>query len=233
MEQLKFIDLFCGIGGFHQALTSLGHECVLACDIDKFCQQNYKENYGVDVVNDVKTIDENNMPDFDIITGGYPCQSFSNSGKKKAFDDDRGLLFDEIMRIAKVKKPRFMFLENVKHILKVSNGQVIEYIKNKIASHGYNLQMFQMSPHNYGVPQQRERVYFVCVRNDIYNNVPIELEPYDSEPLDFTKILENPSEIDDKYKLKGDILHVLEAWDEMIKVFEVGEKLSPTILIHD
>jgi DNA (cytosine-5)-methyltransferase 1 len=233
MEKLKFIDLFCGIGGFHQALTSLGHECVIACDIDKFCQQNYKENYGVDVVNDVKTIDENNMPDFDIITGGFPCQSFSNSGKKKAFDDDRGLLFDEIMRIAKVKKPRFMFLENVKHILKVSNGQVIEYIKDKIASHGYTLQMFQMSPHNYGVPQQRERVYFVCVRNDIYNNVPIVLEPYDSEPLDFTKILEKPSEIDDKYKLKGDILHVLEAWDEMIKVFEVGEKLSPTILIHD
>jgi DNA (cytosine-5)-methyltransferase 1 len=233
MEKLKFIDLFCGIGGFHQALTSLGHECVLACDIDKFCQQNYKENYGVDVVNDVKTIDENNMPDFDILTSGFPCQSFSNSGKKKAFDDDRGLLFDEIMRIAKVKKPRFMFLENVKHILKVSNGEVIEYIKDKIASHGYTLQMFQMSPHNYGVPQQRERVYFVCVRNDIYNNVPIELEPYDSEPLDFTKILENPSEIDDKYKLKGDILHVLEAWDEMIKVFEVGEKLSPTILIHD
>jgi DNA (cytosine-5)-methyltransferase 1 len=233
MEKLKFIDLFCGIGGFHQALTSLGHECVLACDIDKFCQQNYKENYGVDVVNDVKTIDENNMPNFDILTSGFPCQSFSNSGKKKAFDDDRGLLFDEIMRIAKVKKPRFMFLENVKHILKVSNGEVIEYIKDKIASHGYTLQMFQMSPHNYGVPQQRERVYFVCVRNDIYNNVPIELEPYDSEPLDFTKILENPSEIDDKYKLKGDILHVLEAWDEMIKVFEVGEKLSPTILIHD
>ena len=73
MEKLKFIDLFCGIGGFHQALTSLGHECVLACDIDKFCQQNYKENYGVDVVKDVKEINETNMPDFDIITGGFPC----------------------------------------------------------------------------------------------------------------------------------------------------------------
>ena len=73
MEKLKFIDLFCGIGGFHQALTSLGHECVLACDIDKFCQQNYKENYGVDVVKDVKEINETNVPDFDIITGGFPC----------------------------------------------------------------------------------------------------------------------------------------------------------------
>jgi len=233
MEKLKFIDLFCGIGGFHQALTSLGHECVLACDIDKFCQQNYKENYGVDVVKDVKEINETNVPDFDIITGGFPCQPFSNGGNKKAFDDDRGLLFDEIMRIAKIKKPRFMFLENVKNILTVSNGEVLEYIKNKIKSTGYVLQIFQMSPHNYGVPQQRERVYFVCVRNDIYNNSPIVLEPYNDEPLDFTKILQKPSEIDDKYKLKGDILNVLEAWDEMIKVFEVGEKISPTILIHD
>ena len=233
MEQLKFIDLFCGIGGFHQALTSLGHECVLACDIDKYCQQNYKENYGIDVFNDVKGINESNVPDFDIITGGFPCQPFSNGGKKKAFDDDRGLLFDEIMRIAKIKNPRFMFLENVKNILTVSNGEVLEYIKNKIDNYGYALQIFKMSPHNYGVPQQRERIYFVCVRKDIYDNIPIELEPYNGEPLDFTKILENPSEINDKYKLKGDILHVLEAWDEMVKVFEVGEKLSPTILIHD
>ena len=233
MEQLKFIDLFCGIGGFHQALTSLGHECVLACDIDIYCQQNYKENYGIDVFNDVKGINESNVPDFDIITGGFPCQPFSNGGKKKAFDDDRGLLFDEIMRIAKIKNPRFMFLENVKNILTVSNGEVLEYIKNKIDNYGYALQIFKMSPHNYGVPQQRERIYFVCVRKDIYDNIPIELEPYNGEPLDFTKILENPSEINDKYKLKGDILHVLEAWDEMVKVFEVGEKLSPTILIHD
>ena len=181
--------------------------------------------YNFEVENDNSYIVENTI--------AHNCQPFSNGGNKKAFDDDRGLLFDEIMRIAKIKKPRFMFLENVKNILTVSNGEVLEYIKNKIKSTGYVLQIFQMSPHNYGVPQQRERVYFVCVRNDIYNNSPIVLEPYNEEPLDFTKILQKPSEIDDKYKLKGDILNVLEAWDEMIKVFEVGEKISPTILIHD
>ena len=173
------------------------------------------------------------MPDFDIICAGFPCQPFSNGGKKKAFDDDRGLLFDEIMWIAKVKKPRFMFLENVKNILKVSNGEVLEYIRNKIHQYGYNLQIFQISPHNYGVPQQRERVYFVCVRNDIYNNNDIILKPYSGFKMDFKNILQKQSDINDKYYLKGDILKVLEAWDEMIKVFNVNEKISPTILIHD
>lgn len=233
MEKLKYIDLFCGIGGFHQALSKFGCECVLACDIDKSCQENYKENYNINVVDDVTKIDPSTIPDFDIICGGFPCQPFSNGGNKKAFQDDRGLLFDEIMRLAKEKKPRFMFLENVKNILKVSNGEVLKYIKDKIANLGYYLQIFQMSPHHYGVPQQRERIYFVCVRNDIYNNSNIELQPYNGEQLDFKTILQPINEINDKYMLKGDILNVLEAWDEMIKIFDVNEKISPTILIHD
>ena len=162
----------------------------------------------------------------------HNCQAFSNGGKKKCFDDERGLLFDEIVRIAKAKKPRFMFLENVKHILKVSNGEVIEYIKNKIASIGYKLQLFQISPHNYGIPQQRERVYFVCVRNDIYNGTDIVLPSYIGK-MEFQKFLDKKEEIAEKYFIKGDTLDVLESWDLMVKTFEVGEKISPTIMIND
>ena len=162
----------------------------------------------------------------------HNCQSFSNGGNKKCFEDERGLLFDEIIRIAKEKKPKFMFLENVKHILKVSNGEVIDYIKQKIASTGYRLQIFNMSPHNYGIPQQRERVYFVCVRNDIYNGTDIVLPTYIGG-IDFNKFLDKKEEIDEKYFIKGDILNVLEAWDEMIKQFETGEKISPTIMMND
>ena len=162
----------------------------------------------------------------------HNCQSFSNGGNKKCFEDERGLLFDEIIRIAKEKKPKFMFLENVKHILKVSNGEVIDYIKKKIASTGYRLQIFNMSPHNYGIPQQRERVYFVCVRNDIYNGTDIVLPTYIGG-IDFNKFLDKKEEIDEKYFIKGDILNVLEAWDEMIKKFETGEKISPTIMMND
>ena len=232
LSSFKFIDLFCGIGGFHQALHRMGAKCVLACDIDKSCREVYKNNYGIDPISNVKDIKEDTMVDFDILCAGFPCQSFSNGGNKKCFEDERGLLFDEIVRIAKSKKPRFMFLENVKHILKVSNGKVIQYIKDRIATIGYNLQMFQISPHNYGIPQQRERVYFVCIRNDIYNGTDIILPKYHGN-IDFNRFLDKRENIAPKYFINGDILHVLESWDAMIKQFKVGEKISPTIMMND
>ena len=232
-QSLTFIDLFCGIGGFHQALDGLGAKCILACDIDEKCRINYELNYGVKPVKDIKDINEKMLPDFDILCGGFPCQPFSNGGKKKTFEDKRGLLFDEIMRIVKEKQPRFLFLENVKHILKVSEGKVLAYIEQQIDQHGYVLQRFKMSPHEYGVPQQRERIYFVCVRKDIYNEIPIQLINKDTSALTVSDILEDSNSMDNKYYLQGDILNVLEAWDEFIKHVDVGETLSPTILIHD
>jgi DNA (cytosine-5)-methyltransferase 1 len=232
-SQLKFIDLFCGIGGFHQALKSLDAECVLACDIDKKCRETYKLNYNMDPISNVKDIDEKNMPYFDIICAGFPCQPFSNGGKKKSFEDNRGLLFDEIIRIAKYNKPKFMFLENVKHILKVSNGEVFKYIQEKIKSIGYQLQIFNMSPHNYGIPQQRERIFFVCVRNDIFtNNNASSIELYSKNlNLKCCDIIEE--KCDSKYNINEEIKSVLDAWDELIQQFKVGEIISPTILIHD
>ena len=232
LPKYKYIDLFCGIGGFHQAFNKLNSECILACDIDKDCRTVYKMNYGIEPVDDVKKINEKTMEEFDILCGGFPCQAFSNGGNKKCFEDDRGLLFDEIIRIAKEKQPKFMFLENVKHILKVSNGDVITYIKNKIMSIGYHLQLFQISPHNYGIPQQRERVYFVCIRNDIYNGKEIVLPTYKGK-IEFNKFLDKKEEINNKYFIKDDTLNVLEAWDEIVKQFEVGEKISPTIMINN
>jgi DNA (cytosine-5)-methyltransferase 1 len=236
-EPLTFIDLFCGIGGFHQALKKLGAKCILACDIDKDCREVYLDNYGIKPVEDVKKINPSELPDFDILTAGFPCQAFSNGGKKKCFEDSRGLLFDEIIRIAKVKKPKFMFLENVKHILKVSNGEVIDYIKEKIDSTGYNLTLFQLSPHNYGIPQQRERVYFVCVlktlQQPLNSNPTIVLNPtIDPKTIDFNKFI-NSNNVPPKYYINSSILEILEAWDEIIKQMEVGEKLSPTLMIND
>lgn len=226
---MKFIDLFCGIGGFHIALERLGCKCILACDIDKKCRETYNKNFDIEPQKNIKDIDEKTIPDFDILCGGFPCQPFSNGGKKKSFDDDRGLLFDEIIRIAKHKKPKFMFLENVKHILKVSNGKVFEYISDRIKSIGYTLQISQQSPHNYGIPQQRERVFFICVRNDIYNNKSINIQ---GENLNLS-IEDIIQENDKKYIIQHDIEKVLNAWNELIQQFDVNEKISPTILIHD
>ena len=123
-SDLKFIDLFCGIGGFHIALKRLGAQCVVACDTDKRCREVYQANFGIVPETDVRELNPGEMPDFDIICGGFPCQPFSNAGKKLTLDDDRGLLFDEIIRLAVAKRPKFMFLENVKHILKVGGGEV-------------------------------------------------------------------------------------------------------------
>lgn len=232
-QSLKFIDLFCGIGGFHQVLKMLGCECVLACDIDKYCREVYKMNYGIDVEPDVRKLVPEHMPDFDILCGGFPCQTFSNAGKKKTFDDDRGLLFDEIIRIVRVKKPRFLFLENVKHILKVGDGKVLKYILEKLDKTGYNVQYFKMSPHEYGIPQQRERIYFVCVRKDIYSGDNVVLKYEKTKKICFNDYLDKVTDVPDKYFIKGDILKCLEAWDEMIKIFDIGEKISPTIMVNE
>lgn len=226
---MKFIDLFCGIGGFHLALKELGCQCVLACDIDKKCCESYFKNFGIEPVSNIKDIDEKTLPEFDILCGGFPCQPFSNGGKKKSFDDDRGSLFDEIIRITNYKKPKFMFLENVKHILKVSNGEVYKYIVDKIKKSGYVLQVFQLSPHKYGIPQQRERVFFVCVRQDIYNEREIIL----NERMYEITINDIMREKNDKYLIQIDIKNVLDAWNVLIKQFDIDEKISPTILIHD
>ena len=232
-NKLNYMDLFCGMGGFHQALNKLNCKCIIACDIDKACRKNYALNYGIEPYPDVKKLDPHEIKeDIDIICGGFPCQSFSNAGKKKTFNDDRGLLFDEIMRLANVKKPKFMFLENVKHILKVGDKEVIKYIQQKINDHGYNVQIFQISPHEYGVPQQRERVYFVCIRNDIYNGEKITLPPKVKE-LKFEDFLDKKEDIDKKYFIDGDVLKCLNAWEEMINIFPEGEKISPVIMINE
>lgn len=230
-KTFKFVDLFCGIGGFHLAIEKLKckSKCVLASDIDKKCRETYLKNFDIEPLSDIRNINEKDIPDFDILCAGFPCQPFSNGGKKKTFQDERGLLFDEIIRIAKFRQPKFMFLENVKHIIKVSHGKVYKYIIKNLKKIGYIVEVFQLSPHNYGIPQQRERIFFVCVREDIYNgkNIVLREKFYDIRVEDIMR--ENLK----KYRIQPELKNVLDAWNELIQQFEIGEKISPTILIHD
>lgn len=250
---LKFIDLFCGIGGFHQAMNKLTipTECVFACDIDKECRKIYQQNYGLLPAEDITKVDEKMLPDFDVICAGFPCQSFSQAGKKLSLEDKRGLLFEHILRIAKEKRPRFMFLENVKHIKKIDDGKVFEHILKRIKETGYNVQVEELSPHQLGIPQHRERVIFICtaiplavgaislgavglVDNGIPNKIPFIL-PSITETTDeqIQKILLPWTEEREKYLIPKEVVSVLEAWNEMIQVFEVGENMSPTILCNE
>jgi len=231
--KFKFIDLFCGVGGFHQALNKLGGECVFASDIDEQCRLTYEKNYGIKPHGDITKINPKTIPDFDILTGGFPCQSFSNSGKKGGFEDKRGQLYENILDIAAEKQPSFMFLENVKHIQKIDNGEVFKHILKRIGETGYHVETFELSPHQLGVPQQRERVIFVCIRNDLYKeSIELDMTP-PNIPIDFDKIIETDKEKTKKYKILPEHENILEIWDEMVKQFDVGQSMSPTILCNE
>lgn len=234
---IKFIDLFCGIGGFHQALNKYNSECVLACDIDDKCREVYELNYGIKPEKNIKDVDEKKIPDFDVLCAGFPCQSFSNGGKKKSLNDSRGTLFEDILRIANEKKPKFMFLENVKHIKKIDNGNTFNHIIQRINETGYYVNnentIFEISPHNLGIPQQRERVIFVCIRDDIYDSNKIIDFKLPNKKINLDKIIEKNTNLTNKYRISKDIENILNTWDEMIKVFDVNETLSPTILCNE
>ena len=257
-KSYTFIDLFCGIGGFHQALKQINcdNRCVLACDINKDCRAVYKDNYGIEPHPDIRKLTLEEIPLFDILCAGFPCQSFSNAGKKKGQDDKRGMLFDEIIRIAKEKQPKFMFLENVKHIKKIDGGKMFRYIINTIKDIGYHIKckkadevnvegeqliedngvetIFELSPHQLGIPQDRKRIIFVCIRKDIYDPTKkLTLTLDDNPTINFDKIIEKDKSKTEKHKISKDIEDVLHAWDEMIQKFEVDEKLSPTILCDE
>jgi len=173
----KFIDLFCGIGGFRVALEKKGFECVFSSDIDKVAQGMYFKNFGEKPEGDLTEIPEKRIPSHDILCAGFPCQSFSISGKQGGINDKRGRLFYEIIRIAEYHQPIIMILENVKNILSIDNGKVIKTIEAKLFEIGYDVQRHVLNASNFGIPQSRERVYFVCLRRDTNSNFKLKYSP--------------------------------------------------------
>ena len=140
---IKFVDMFSGIGGFREGLTRAGgFECVGHCEIDKYAKQAYEAMYdtgGELYFDDARKIVPEQLPDFDLITGGFPCQSFSIAGARKGFDDTRGTLFFEIARIAAVKKPKYLYLENVPGLLNHDSGKTFETILRTGSPKSYKL----------------------------------------------------------------------------------------------
>ena len=164
-----FIDLFAGIGGFHLALSSLGAECVYANEWDTFAQNVYKENFGIEPEGDITKVDENKIPDHDILCAGFPCQSFSISGKQRGFEDSRGTLFFDVARVVKAKHPKVVFMENVKNFATHDNGNTLAVVRTTMEQLGYTFYERVLNAVNYGIPQKRERIYMVCFRNDLIN----------------------------------------------------------------
>ena len=168
-NSLKFIDLFCGIGGFHQALTKIGFECVFASDIDENCRKTYKKNYNIQPEGDITKIEIEKIPNFDILCGGFPCQPFSKAGFQKGFNDTRGNLFFNICKIVEIHKPMYLILENVRNLASHDNGNTWKVIRNSIKQLGYNTydEPVLLNVLHFNVPQNRERVVIMCKRMDL------------------------------------------------------------------
>lgn len=166
-KKFKFIDLFAGIGGFRIALDSLGGKCVFTSEWDKYASMTYKENFDDEPAGDITKIHEKEIPKHDVICGGFPCQAFSISGKMNGFRDARGTLFFDIARIADFHKPKVLFLENVKNLARHDNCKTLDSILKVLKKIGYDAYYEVLNASHFGVPQARERVFFVCFRKDL------------------------------------------------------------------
>lgn len=199
MEKIKFIDLFCGIGGFRIAMeeacreNDLIPECVFSSDIDTFCQDSYEANFGHRPTGDITKVDEKDIPDHDILFAGFPCQPFSIIGQMQGFNDIRGTLFFDIARILKHKRPKAFVLENVKQLVGHDKGRTLKIIIKTLQELGYHVQYAVLNALDYALPQKRERVIIVGHREPIMFSFPSPVRPF--KPL--SEILEK--KVDKKY----------------------------------
>jgi len=174
---MKFLDLFAGIGGFRLGMESAGHECIGFCEIDKFARASYKAIHNTEgeiELHDITRVTDDEVRAIgavDVICGGFPCQAFSIAGARRGFEDTRGTLFFEIARFASILKPKYLFLENVKGLLNHDKGNTFETILSALDELGYDVEWQVLNSKNFGVPQNRERVFIVghlrgeCARN--------------------------------------------------------------------
>ena len=165
---IRIASLFSGIGGFEEGIkrTQIPYEIVFSSEIDKYAKKSYMANFNVSNLNDdIKLISENDIPEHDILVAGFPCQSFSIAGQKKGFNDSRGTLFFDVIRILKKKKPKYIILENVKNLLSHDKNKTIKFILGQLSDIGYAIDFTLINSSEAGIPQNRDRVYIVGIYN--------------------------------------------------------------------
>ena len=200
-KSFRYIDLFAGIGGIRLPFQRLGGTCVFSSEIDKFAIETYKTNYNEIPHGDITKINENEIPNFDILLAGFPCQAFSIAGKRRGFEDTRGTLFFDVVRIIKYHKPKVILLENVKGLLNHNKGKtfqiMIDILENELK---YKIFYKVLNAKDYGVPQNRERVIIVgFLDHTISFNFP---QPFE-EKVVVGDILEK--EVPNKYTISDKI----------------------------
>ncbi|MBP8006373.1 MAG: DNA cytosine methyltransferase [Acinetobacter sp.] len=184
LQQIRFIDLFAGIGGFHLALANQGAKCVFASEINENAVKTYLANHHLkpeQMHGDITLIHPEDIPDHEILCAGFPCQPFSQAGQKKGFEDVRGTLFFNILKILEVKQPKAYFLENVRGLLKHDNGRTFSIIKEKLEGLGYTFQSFIVKSSDYGLPQHRPRLFMIGFKDGV-----TQIDTPDKKPLKLT-----------------------------------------------
>ena len=222
MNNFTFIDLFCGIGGFHQAMTNLGGTCLYASDIDPDCRKTYEKNYGIKPDGDITKVPAESIPAHDVLCAGFPCQAFSKAGKRLGFKDStKGTLFFDILRILEYHQPKYALLENVRNLASHDQGNTWRVIHDSLEATGYNVipEPVIFSPHYIGIPQHRERVFIMCVRKDIGNLPPFYFNINKVPKCNIDDVLLDDDEIPDidRYALRPDQIEWIDLWNEFIQ----------------
>ena len=233
--KFRFIDLFAGIGGIRLPFQQLGGECVFSSEWDKFAQRTYAANYGEVPSGDITQIVASDIPDHDILMGGFPCQSFSQAGLKKGFEDTRGTMFFEIQRILGEKRPKVFLLENVKQLKGHDKGRTLQTILNILTGESdlplddvpmsadarealgkklnYWVDYKVLRAADFGIPQNRERIFIVGFDRDYFGG-----------NIDFNKIFKWPEPTNQPTKV-GDILESQEILDTLEDKYTISDKL--------
>lgn len=202
MDSFKFIDLFAGIGGMRIPFDDLGGRCVLTSELDQHAREVYEANFPTDhVINtDVTEYDScaDQVPDHDLILAGFPCQPFSHAGKKLGFEDTRGTLFHSIANIARAKRPRVILLENVRGLKSHDGGNTLAVIKATLVELGYEVHMEILNARDFGLPQNRNRLFIVAIRSDIPGAISFEFPSptVDATLLRVSTILDDAADFD-------------------------------------
>lgn len=220
-SELKFVDLFAGLGGFHLALSRLGHRCVFASELDPKLRAFYEKNFGMPVAGDIRQIDAESIPPHDVLCAGFPCQPFSKAGDQSGLDDPRwGDLYFHILRIVRHHKPRFVILENVPNFARHNKGRTWERAEALLRGEGYDVRHHHLSPHLFGIPQTRNRVFIVADRQGLGGfNWPRET----NAPADLRTVLDvNPPEA---RRLPEQVLNCIQTWQEFLDYFPADEEL--------
>ncbi|WP_457618084.1 DNA cytosine methyltransferase [Lutibacter sp.] len=221
-KKLKFIDLFAGVGGFHIALEKLGHECVFASEKRQNLAELYEKNFGIKVNRDITKIEVAEIPKFDILCAGFPCQPFSKAGKQDGLQDERnGSLFDKIVEILEFHKPKYFILENVRNLVSHDNENTWFYIKEQLEEKlGYKIDKQIYSPHNFGIPQHRERLFIIGSLEGLEHFNWLETTNKATSIFDYLD--NNPA---NARKLEDEKIEVIDIWQKFISAIPKKHKL--------